>query len=151
MAIVSLTHSLTHQFARPPSPPFSPPLSRSLLGHSLASWHHPTSLAEPIPCRDTIYNLATRHAITIPVAGSVMAHMGARNLFCGHRATAVAPSPTQPGLQPLTMSVALPTARETPFCALLRDLASLPNSDRKLYTCSCRAIPASCPSGDRNP
>jgi hypothetical protein len=65
----------------------------------------------------SLATLATRHAlISTSDTGRHTAHAReARNLFCGHKATAVAPYPTQPDSQPKSISVALPTATETPF------------------------------------
>lgn len=74
--------------------------------HSLA--HHVQS--------SCIHSLATLAALYYNTSdtGRHTAHRDVRNLFAGHRATAYGATPTQPRLQAKSISVALPTATQTP-------------------------------------
>ena len=94
------------------SAPIHGPILPDSLPDLITSLYNPT----PIPSHynNTIATLATRSYTTSAPHG-----MGVRNLFVGRRATAVAPYPTQPRLQAKSISVALPTARQTRFMPFL--------------------------------
>ena len=82
---------------------------RSRLTHSLA----PRS-----PRATLLYLPATR---SVSIGGQ-----GARNLFVGRSWTAYGATPTQPDSQPKSISVALPTATQTPDTCFLCSLCPCP-------------------------